>query len=173
MKSHYLTPLDFTAIGYVFKNSTCPVEKLVLDNCKFGQDSVAAFLEVAGSKVQSLNTLCFHGKSCVMEQYKCLNLLLKSLTYLKCLDISNTDLGPKKIEHLTTNGVVLQNLNTLMLSDCKPSALRGLELLKFNSSSLQQVVAPITVDLESEYTSIDKDWVKAFGLNLFFVALTK
>ena len=32
-QGHFLTPPDLAAIGYVLKNATCPVEKLVLNRC--------------------------------------------------------------------------------------------------------------------------------------------
>ena len=36
----FLTPSDFTALGYVMTNTSSPIRKLVLDRCKFGEEGV-------------------------------------------------------------------------------------------------------------------------------------
>ena len=114
-KNHFLTPSDMTAIGYVIKNSECPVEKVVLDKCKMGQEGVEALIDEAGDKILSLKALSFHGKDCLMEQFGPLNTCLHNMVSIEVLDLSNTNLGSKKVKLLTEN-LTLPNLQVIKLS---------------------------------------------------------
>ena len=136
-QGHFLTPSDLTAIGYVLKNSTCPVEKLVLDRCKFiGREGLNAFLDEAGDRILSVKTLCFHGRACVIEQYELLNSCLKEMTSIELFDITNTNFGGTKLSKLTASNLTLPNLRTLKVSI--PEHVT--KSLLFNSSKVEQVV---------------------------------
>ena len=114
--NHFLTHSDSTAIGYVVKNSKCLVEKVVLSRCKLSKEGIDALIDEAGDKISSLKALSFHGKDCLMEQFRLLNTCLHSMESLEVLDIS-TNLGAKKIKLLTEN-LTLPNLQTLKLNLC-------------------------------------------------------
>ena len=138
--NHFLTPSDMTAIGYIVKNAECPVEKVVLNKCKLSQYGVDALIDEAGSKISSLRSLSFHGKDCLMEQFKLLNTCLHAMNSLKVFDISCTTLGARKVK-LLIESVTLSNLETLKLSSSmliNNSAL--LKLLVFNSPAFKQVL---------------------------------
>ena len=156
-KNHFLTPSDMTAIGYVIKNSECPVEKVVLDKCKMGQEGVNALIDEAGDKILSVKALSFHGRDCVMEQFELLKSCLRYMTSLEVLDLSKTKLGPKKVERLTKN-ITLTKLQTLQLPSSKIIAHANhdyLKLLDFNSLKFKQVMLP---DGET-----NEDIVRVFG----------
>ena len=174
-KGHFLTPSDFTAIGYVMKNATCPVEKLVLDRSKLSHEGLNTLLEEAGEKVLAVKTLCFHGKDCKMEQYEILNSCLKKMTLIEILDLSNTNLGNKKVEHLTRN-ITLPDLHTLKLSSPEQIDKRhrenlgdlkfasrlaytnSLRHLQFNSTKIEQIIFSDIKHFDAKYHLL-----KAFG----------
>ena len=64
----------------------------------------------------SITTFCFHGGNCTIRELKVINVLLKELTSLITLDISDTSLGPQKVKALTS-GIHLTNLKKLELSN--------------------------------------------------------
>ena len=155
-KGHFLTPSDFTAIGYVMRNTAYLVEKLVLERSKLSHEGLNALLEEARENVLTVKTLCFHGKDCNMEQYQLLNSCLEKMTAIEILDLSNTKLGNKKVEHLTRN-ITLPNLHTLKLSspeqiDKRHQEITGdmkltsrldtpsLRRLQFNSTKMEQII---------------------------------
>ena len=162
-KNHFLTPSDMTAIGYVVKNSECPVEKVVLDKCKMGREGVKALIDEAGDKILSVKALSFHGRDCLLEQFELLNSCLHRMVSLEVLDISMTKLGRDKVKALVEN-ISLPNLQTLTLPsyDSKYNA-NYLGSLKFNSPKLKQILLP---DEEAnQYADII---IKVFGASLFF-----
>ena len=116
LKNRIMTPSDLTALGFVISNASYPVKKLVLNKCKIGEEEMDAFLKEAGDKVLSITTFCFHGGNCRIRELEVINVLLKELTSLITLDISDTALGPNKVEALT-RGIHLTNLKKLELSD--------------------------------------------------------
>ena len=116
LKNRIMTPSDLTSIGFVISNASYPVKKLVLNRCKIGEEEMDAFLKEAGDKVLSITTFCFHGGNCRIRELKVINVLLKELTSLITLDISDTALGPQKVKALTS-GIHLTNLKKLELSN--------------------------------------------------------
>ena len=112
LKNRIMTPSDLTALGFVISNASYPVKKLVLNRCKIGEEEMDAFLKEAGDKVLSITTFCFHGGNCTIRELKVINVLLKELTSLITLDISDTSLGPQKVKALTS-GIHLTNLKKL------------------------------------------------------------
>ena len=143
-KNHFLTPSDMTAIGYVIKNSECPVEKVVLDQCTLGQEGVEALMDEAGDKILSVEAVLFHGRDCVMEQFELLKSCLRHMTSLEVLDLSKTRLGPRKVERLTKT-ITLPKLQTLRLPSSEVIAHANydyLKLLDFNSLKFKQVMFP-------------------------------
>ena len=161
--SHFLTPSDLTAIGYVAKNSEYPVEKIVLNQCNLVQEGVEAFLNEVGDKISSLKALSYHGRDFLMEQFQLLNSCLHSMVSLEVLEISHTTLGAKKVELLTAN-LTLPNLETLILSSSmlRTSTSNILKLLQFNSSKFKEVL------LMDGYLPDYKDiLISAFGSSPF------
>ena len=157
-KYHFLSPPDMTAIGYVIKNSECPVEKVVLDKCKMGQEGVEALIDEAGDTILSVKALFFHGRDCVMKQFEVLNSCLRHMTSLEFLDLSKTRLGRKKVEALANN-IILPKLQTLQLPSSELIAranCKYLKLLQFKSLKFKQVMLP-----DGETAT---DIVHAFGL---------
>ena len=112
LRNHIMTPSDLTALGFVISNASYSVKKLVLDKCKIGEEEMDAFLKEAGDKVLSITTFCFHGGNCTIRELKVINALLKELTSLITLDISDTSLEPQKVKALTS-GIHLTNLKKL------------------------------------------------------------
>ena len=135
LQGHFLTPSDLTAVGFVLKKTSTPVEKLVLNGCKFGIEECNAFLDEAGDGVLSVKTLCFHGKACVMDQYQVLNSCLQKMTSIEVFDLTNTKLGKKKLDKLT-DSVTLPNLRTVKVS----SEEYVHKCLLFNSSKMENIV---------------------------------
>ena len=157
--NHFLTPSDSTAIGYVVKNAKCLVEKVVLNRCKLSKEGVDALIDEAGGKISSLKAFSFHGKNCLMEQFKLLNTCLHSMESLEVLDISNTNLGQKKMKLLTEN-LTLPNLQTLKLSS---SMLHNdLKSLVFGSPAFRQVLL-VDGDIYQHQHNI----VSCFGFSTF------
>ena len=157
--NHFLTPSDSTAIGYVVKNAKCLVEKVVLNRCKLSKEGIEALIDEAGDKISSIKALSFHGKDCLMEQFKLLNTCLHSMESLEVLDISNTNLGQKKMKLLTEN-LTLPNLQTLKLSS---SMLRNdLKSLVFGSPTFRQV-SLVDGDIYQHQDGI----VSCFGFSTF------
>ena len=139
-KNHFLTPSDSTAIGYVVRNAEFPVEKVVLDRCTLSQEGVHALIDKAGDKISSLKALSFHGKGCLMGQFQLLNTCLRAMVSIEVLDISNTNLGAKKVQVLIEN-LTLPNLQTLKLSSFMLDHSKNLlQSLVFNSPIFRQVL---------------------------------
>ena len=157
--NHFLTPSDSTAIGYVVKNAKFLVEKVVLNRCKLSKEGTDALIDEAGDKISSLRAFSFHGKDYLMEQFKLLNTCLQSMESLEVLDISHTNLGPKKMKLLTEN-LTLPNLQTLKLSF---SMLRNdLKSLVFGSPTFRQVIL-VDGDIYQHQNSI----ISCFGFSTF------
>ena len=162
LKNHFLTPSDMTAIGYVIKNSECPVEKVVLDTCKMGQEGVEALMDEADVKIESVKTLSFHGRDCLMKQFELLNSCLHRMVSLEVLDISMTKIGRNKVKALVEN-ISLPNLQTLRLPSFSRYNSKYLGLLRFNSPKLKQILLP---DGEAyQYADII---IEVFGASLFY-----
>ena len=137
-RNHFLTPSDFTAIGYAIYYGSHPVTKLSFNKCNLSTEGIAAFLEEVKESIRSITTICFHHKACVTEQLVTLKLLLKEAVSLKVLDISDTNLGPKKIQQLTEN-LTLSSLTTVVMTPPANLDEASLKRLTFGSS-LQQFV---------------------------------
>ena len=131
LRHQFLTPSDFTALGYMMTNTSSPVKKLVLDGCKFGQEGASAFLEECGNKVLSIKTFYFNGRDSVREQYQAVNMLLSKMESLETLDITKTNLGAIEAKDLTFN-LTLPHLQTLIIQESwldQDSVMRLLEKL--------------------------------------------
>ena len=162
-KNHFLTPSDMAAIGYVIKNSECPVEKVVLDKCRMGREGVEALIDEASDKILSVKALSFHGRDCVMKQFEVLNSCLHHMVSLEVLDISMTKLGANKVKALVEN-ISLPNLQTLTLPSYDYTYNANyLGSLQFNSPKLKQILLP-----DGEATEYANIIIKAFGASLFF-----
>ena len=138
--NHFLTPSDSTAIGYVIKNAKCLVEKVVLNRCKLSKEGIDALIDEAGGKISSLKAFSFHGKGCLMEQFKLLNICLHSMESLEVLDISNTIIGVEEVK-LLVERLTLSNLQTLKFSSSMLDHSKDiLQSLVFNSPTFRQVL---------------------------------
>ena len=160
LKRQFLTPSDFTALGYVMTNASSPVEKLVLNGCKFGQEGISALLEESGSKMLSFKTFCFHGRDSVREQYQAVNMLLSKMESLETLDITKTNLGAIKAKDLIFN-LTLPHLQTLIIQQSwlNQDSVMG---------SLEKLIIPCTKFQELQLWK-DKEWYpdKLLGQMLF------
>ena len=131
LKNRIMTPSDLTALGFVISNASYPVKKLVLNRCKIGEEEMDAFLKEAGDKILSITTFCFHGGNCTIRELKVINALLKELTSLITLDISNTALGPQKVKALTRD-IHLTNLKKLEVSHINEGAQELCDAFSFS-----------------------------------------
>ena len=164
LKSHFLTPSDMTAIGFIASTASesHPVKKLVLNRCTLGEGGIFAFLNEAGGHVMSIQTLCYHGGNCNMAQLKLVNVLLGKMSALETLDISDTKLGPLKVKALTSN-ITLPNLESLVVDDIDYTVLKS---LKFNTPKLRLIKLPKS--LESLLYDTADQFIGTFGLSMFF-----
>ena len=157
-RGHFLTPSDLTAIGYILKNSPCPVEKLVLDRCKLGLEGLNAFLDEAGDRILSVKTLGFHGKTFIMKQYELLNFCLQKMASIEEFDLTDTNFGSMKLSKLTSNSVTLPNLRTLKVSTLDHITKR----LLFNSNKVEKIVF-CDYGLNTSISSIKEHLLKVFN----------
>ena len=164
LKSHFLTPSDMTAIGFIASTASesHPVKKLVLNRCTLGEGGIFAFLNEAGGHVMSIQTLCYHGGNCNMAQLKLVNVLLGQMSALETLDISDTKLGPLKVKALTSK-ITLPNLESLVVDDINYTVL---ESLKFISPKLRLIKLPKS--LESLLYDTADQFIGTFGISTFF-----
>ncbi len=103
-KDKFLTPSDFTAIGYViFNTAQHIVHNLVFDSCTISREGIDTLYEKGGEKLSLITTLCFHGHNCTCEQLRLVNILVHKLPLLETLDITDTDLGEQEVLALTDN----------------------------------------------------------------------
>ena len=163
LKSHFLTPSDMTAIGFIVSTASGshPVKKLVLNRCTLEVESIFAFLNEAGDRM-SIWTLCYHGGNCNMTQLELVNNLLGQMSTLETLDISDTKLGPIKVKALTSF-ITLPNLETLVVDNVNYTVL---ESLKFISPKLRLIKLPKS--LESLLYDTADQFIGTFGLSTFF-----
>ena len=164
LKSHFLTPSDMTAIGFIASTASesHPVKKLVLNRCTLGEGGIFAFLNEAGGHVMSIQTLCYHGGNCNMAQLKLVNVLLGKMSALETLDISDTKLGPLKVKALTSN-ITLPNVESLVVDNINYTVL---ESLKFNTPKLRLIKLPKSLE-SLLYDTADR-FIGTFGLSTFF-----
>ena len=85
-KNQFISPSDFTAIGYVMASGTSSIETLVFDRCVFQLEGANTFLEEVGEKVSSIKSLCFYNCG-GRELVKSVQTLCKKTTSLKKLDL--------------------------------------------------------------------------------------
>ena len=173
LKSHFLTPSDLTAIGFVVgtTSESYPVKKLVLNRCTLAEEGISAFLKEAGDRVMSIQTLCYHGGNCIMPQLKLVNNLLGKMSTLETLDISNTGLGPNKVKVLTSN-INLPNLETLIVGEiticgfvnvCK-RFIYILSILQCNSLKLKLIKFPKSFKFHQDLAF---QFIDVFGFSIF------
>ena len=176
LKSHFLTPSDLTAIGFVVRTASesHPVKKLVLNRCTLREEGISAFLKEAGDRVMSIHTLCYHGGNCNMAQLELVNNLLGKMSTLETLDISNTGLGHKKVRALTSK-LTLPNLETLVIDDLDyyrvDNSHTALEALKFNSLKLKLVKLPKSS--LSNFLNTANQFIGIFGPTTFFNSINE
>ena len=94
----------------------------MLDRCKLSEEGIHSLFEEVDEKALSVTTLCFYGKP-VLEQCILLNKCLKKLESLVTLDLSNANLGSKKVEQLLQchSSSSSHTLNTSTISKSKTS----------------------------------------------------
>ena len=84
--STYITPSDFTALGYVISTASKQVSKLSFERCTWDNDGVMAFSsEITISKLHSIK--CLEVLTHRSENYKAINALLSQLTCLEELSL--------------------------------------------------------------------------------------
>ena len=99
-----------------------------------GIEGPGAFLDEAGDRILSVKTLCFHGKTHGIQQYELLNSCLQKMNCVEELDLTNTNIGSRKLGELTANNLTLPHLRTLQVST--PEHIN--KLLVFNSRKIKQ-----------------------------------
>ena len=104
-KDKFLTPSDFTAIGFVISHATQgTLNRLVFDGCTLGPEGIEVLVKKAGEKLSLVTTLCFHGHNCAPEKLKTVNIMVHVLPSLEILDITNTQLGEEAVTALIGDG---------------------------------------------------------------------
>ena len=92
----FLTSSDFTAMSFVISNAyqQC-VLKVVLDKCTFGLEGVGVLASKGNARLSLITTLCYHGHNCTSSQLVALKKLASSLSCLKIIDVTNTNIEGK------------------------------------------------------------------------------
>ena len=142
LRRQFLTPSDFTALGYVMINASSPVEKFILDGCKFREEGASALLEESGDEMLSIKIFCFHGRDSVREQYQAVNMLLRKMESLETLDITKTNLGAIEAKDLTFN-LTLPHLQTLKIQESwlyQDNVIRSLEKLLIPCTKFRELL---------------------------------
>ena len=142
-KDRYLMQTDFLAISYVISATRYTLTALTFTDCTLTEEGVALFLEKIGSlHLNRIKCLGYHKKNCTIQQFVCLNLLLKKLTCLEILDLQPTELGVLGVKKLTEN-LELPQLQTLKfelpLKKNKDNDVDILKQLKCKSTRLEQI----------------------------------
>ena len=167
----FLNPTDFTAVGYIVSNATCPVEELVFNKCKFGEEGVGALSKEAGEKIHSIKRVCFHGGStCGQHQFEVISLLLHTIaSSIEILDVAGTSLGVKKSKVLAD--LSLPSLHTLKLDDnqCDIKLLKMFSTMLAHNSKCGCIHTPsLMID-----RSVQKNVIATFGLEILMNSICK
>ena len=168
-RRQFLTPSDFTALGYVMTNTSSPVVKLILDGCKFGQEGIRTLLEETGNKMLFIKAFCFHGQDSVREQYQAVNMLLRKMESLETLDITKTNLGAIKAKDLTFN-LILPHLQTLKIQKSwldQDKVMSVLEKLIIRSTKFQELLFDTA---ENQYKPL---WQMLFKFPAFLKGISR
>ena len=153
-----LTPPDLTAIGYVLKNATCTVEKLVLDRCELGFGGMNALLEEAGHKILSIKTLQ-HSRT-IWRNAKALAMCLQHCSGLQTLILEQNSIGADGSMALAEGLQHCSNLQTLNLG----GNIIGPNGAKTLAASLQHCSSLQTLTLERNGIGNDGTMALAEGL---------
>ena len=139
-KNTTFLPSDYNAIGHVISRGSCPTLKLEFHFCKIDEDGIIHLGKVIKEKMKAITTLLFHSKEPTIAQFQSLNILLSKLTALEVLDLYDTTLDKVAIIELT-KGITLSKLKCLKVQFVKifEGYIKILQLLKFNSSSLEEI----------------------------------
>ena len=139
-KNTTFLPSDYNAIGHVISRASCPTLKLEFHSCKIDKDGIVRLGNVIKEKMKAITTLLFHSKEPTIAQFQSLNVLLSKLTALEELDLYDTTLDKVAIIELT-KGITLSKLKCLKIQSVQvfDGYIKILQLLKFNSSSLEEI----------------------------------
>ena len=145
-KDKFLTPSDFTAIGFVISHAAQgTLNRLVFDGCTFGPEGIEALVKKAGEKLSLVTSLCFHGHKCAAEQLKVVNKLIHVLPSLEILDITNTQLGEEAVSALT-GGSKHSNLHP------------NLQIIKIGMSDRKDLLTKLILDFRSQCSKVINIW---------------
>ena len=115
----FLTSADFTAMAFVISNTQgqC-VLKVVMDKCTFGGEGVDILAIKSNARLSLITTLCYHNQNCTNAQMVTLKRLACSLSGLKVIDITNTN-----IEHFVADfkHSTLEIMKVTVKHNCTPS----------------------------------------------------
>ena len=110
----FITRTDFTALGYVLKNTTCHVGKLTLIWCNLGDDCAKALAEGI-QHCSSLQTLDLRGNSIGVDGAKALAEGLQHCSSLQTLKLGGNSIGVEGAKALAEGLQHCSSLQTLHL----------------------------------------------------------
>ena len=167
----FITPSDFSALGYVISTASQHVSVLDLKACTWDYDGVMALSSVdTSNKLHSIKCLKVFGIASD-DMCKALNCLLLQLPLLEELDFGSSRQGKFYIVECLTSNITLSNLTylkiTLPLAPCSHPE-KVLQSLTFGSHNIKQVY--VYVDDKSYKSSNYAMWRKclcyAFGFHV-------
>ena len=162
----FVTPSDFSALGYVISTASQHVSELNLEHCTWDYDGVMALSSMdTSNKLHSIKCLKVFMKFSD-DMYKALNGLLLQLPLLEKLHLHSVRLGKFHIECLTST---LSNLTHLMITlplvPCSHPE-KVLQSLTFGSHNIKQVY--VSMHNKSSNYALWRKWLcYAFGFQVF------
>ena len=162
-KNQFISPSDFTAIGYVMASGTSSIETLVFDRCVFQLEGANTFLEEVGEKVSSIKSLCFYNCG-GRELVKSVQTLCKKTTSLKKLDLPEIEVQTYNWKEIVIDLVDgLKHCNSLQTLKLEKNYI-GDDGAKALADSLKHCNSLQTLNLESNKIGADGAKALADGL---------
>ena len=153
-KNQFISPSDFTAIGYVMASGTSSIETLVFDRCVFQLEGANTFLEEDGEKVSSIKSLCFYNCG-GRELVKSVQTLCKKTTSLKKLDLPEIEVQTYNWKEIVIDLVDgLKHCNSLQTLKLEKNYI-GDDGAKALADSLKHCNSLQTLNLESNKIGAD------------------
>ena len=168
----FITPSDFSALGYVISTASQDVSLLDLKYCTWNYDGVMALSSMdTSNKLRSIKSLKVFGITSD-DMCKALNCLLLQLPLLEELHFGSNRQGKFYIVECLTSNITLSNLTclniSLPLAPCSHPE-KVLQSLTFGSHKIKQVyVSMDDKSYESNNYALWRKWLcYAFGFQVF------